>query len=406
MANSKPACFATAISFPLAVGLLAAALAARADAVADWNATAIAVTATPPNSILQSRVLAIVQGAMFDAAIAVERRYPPMGADVIAGPEASQQAAIAAAAHGILSRLAPGQQVALDAALAATLAKVPPGAPRTNGINAGTEVAEKWIALRARDGADAKGTYTPAAGAGKWQPTPPANLPAILPGWGAVKPFVLKSAHQFDLKGPPAPASEAFARDLAEVRDLGARESSTRTADQTAAAIFWTIQTPVVWNAAARAASAARSLGSLESARVLALVNFACADSQIAGFEMKYRVSHWRPVTAIRQGGDAGWEPLLATPPHPEYPSAHMLCSGAAEAVLKGYFGADRVNVSVMYPPGAGITRSYGSFSQIAQEVEGARVWGGIHYRSADVDGRDLGRRIGEYVLEKFPPAR
>jgi hypothetical protein len=401
MSDSKP--------LALAAAMILLATAARADSVADWNATAIAATAVPPNSVLQSRVLAIVQAAVFDAANAVEHRYPPLGADVRAPSGASLDAAVASAAHGVLVRLAPGQQAMLDAALDAALAKIPQSPAKTDGINAGSEAAEKWIAARAKDGADAKATFTPVAGVGKWQPTPPQHAPGILPQWGNVTPFALKSARQFDVKGPPAPGSEAFARDLAEVRDVGARDSRTRTADQTASAIFWTIQTPVVWNAAARAASAARGLGPLEAARVLALVNFACADSQIAGFEVKYRIPHWRPVTAIRQTGgaaDAAWEPLIATPPHPDYPSAHLLCSGASEAVLKGYFGNDKVAVSVTFPTGFGVTRSWSGFSQIAQDVEGARIWGGIHFRTADVDGRDLGRRIGEFVLDKYPAAR
>jgi hypothetical protein len=388
----------------LAAAILAVATPAHADVVSDWNATALIVTAVPPNSILQSRALAIVQAAVFDAANAIERRFPTMGFGVQAPPGALVDAAVASAAHGVLVRIAPTQRGLLDAALDASLAKLQPGQGKTDGINVGSEVAEKWIALRAKDGADAKVTWSPPAGTGKWQPAPPANLPGILPQWGTLTPFAIKSARQFEAKGPPAPTSEAFARDLAEVRDVGARDSRTRTADQTAAAIFWTIQTPVVWNTAARAASADRGLSPVETARALALVNFACADSQIAGFEMKYRTAHWRPITAIRASGnatDTNWEPLLMTPPHPEYPSAHLLCSGASEAVLKGLFG-DKVHVSVTYPPGSGTTRTWSSFSQISQEVEGARIWGGIHYRTSDVDGRDIGRRIGEHVLEKF----
>jgi len=395
-------------SVAFAAAALCAATPACAGPAADWNATAVAATAAPPNSVLQSRVLAIVQGAVFDAANAVEQRYPPMAVDVRAAPGASVDAAIASAAHGVLVRLAPAQKQTLDAALQASLDRIPAGAGKIDGINAGSEAAEKWIARRAKDGADAKVAFSPSAGAGKWQPTPPQNVPAILTQWGTVTPFAIRSAHLPDVKGPPALDGEAFAKDLAEVRELGARNSRTRTADQTASAIFWTIQTPVVWNAAARAASAARGLAPVEEARVLALVNFACADSQIAGFEMKYRAPYWRPITAIRAGGaaDAGWEPLIVTPPHPEYPSAHSLCSGAAEAVLKGVFDADKVEVAVTYPPGFGVTRSWSSFSQISLDVQGARVWGGIHFRTAVVDGRDIGRRIGEQVLARFSPAR
>lgn len=375
---------------------------ARADVVNDWNATAIAVTASPPNSILQSRVLATVQAAVLDAATtaALQGQSTTAGERPQAG--ASLDAAVASSAHAVLVRLVPSQQTTLDATLAASLAQLPDGDAKNAGIEAGRAAASAWLARRADDGADAKVVYRPAPGMGQWQPTPPDSMAGILPHWGAVRPFVLKSAQQFEVGRPPAMGSERMARDLAEVREVGARNSRTRTADQTAAAVFWTIQTPVIWNAAARSAAQAHHLGPLETARVLALVNVACADSQIAGFEAKYRIAHWRPVTAIRQTADPSWEPLLVTPPHHEYPSAHALCSGAAEAVLTSYFRSDAVELTMTYPQGSGVTRSYGSFSQIANEVDNARVWGGIHFRSADEDDRNMGRRIGEYVWEWY----
>ncbi|MGZ6070545.1 MAG: vanadium-dependent haloperoxidase, partial [Myxococcaceae bacterium] len=160
-----------------------------------------------------------------------------------------------------------------------------------------------------------------------------------------------------------------------------------------------------------RAAAEARGNTREENARLFAALNVACNDAHVAAFEAKYRIQHWRPVTAIRAraapgSAEASWEPLLATPAHPDYPSTHATCSGAAEAVLKGFFGRDQVAVSVTYPPIFGVTRSYASFSQMAREVDEARIWGGIHFRSADVDGHDLGRRVGEYVLARFPAPR
>ena len=201
---------------------------------------------------------------------------------------------------------------------------------------------------------DAKVVFTPKAGAGLYQVTLPHSMAAILPQWGSVTPFVVRGRSGLAFKGPPPVTSEEFARDFEEVKAAGARNSTTRTADQTAAAVFWTVQTAVPWHAAARAASAARDLTVAQNARLFAILSMATADSQIIAFEEKYRNPHWRPITAIRGAstlgnpalkGDPQWEPLLGTPPHPEYPSAHAAFSGAAEAVLTKYFDTDSVHV-------------------------------------------------------------
>jgi hypothetical protein len=384
----------------------------RADAVTDWNVIAINATAVPPNSILQSRVLAIVHGAIYDAVRAVDRSGPAYAVDVQAPDGTAVDAAVAAAAHGTLIRLAPTQRLMLDAAFAAALARIPDGQGKTDGIGVGSQIAEKAVALRSKDQSDAKTTFTAKPGIGAYQLTPPHSVPAILPHWGAVTPFVLRGTGGLQFKGPPAVTSAEFARDFHEIKSLGARNSTTRTADQTAAAIFWTIQTGVPWHAAARAASAAKRLTVSDNAKLFAMLAMATADSQILGFDEKYRRLHWRPITAIRAApqlniptlkGDPDWEPLLVTPQQPDYPSAHAIFSGAAEAVLRGFFGGDEVNVSVTYPGPFGVVRSYRSFSQITEEVDNARVWGGIHFRTADTHGSEAGRKIGAIVLRDFP---
>jgi hypothetical protein len=385
---------------------------AQADTVTDWNVIALNATAVPPNAILQSRSLAIVHGAIYDAVCAVDRKSGVYAVNLEAPAGTLVEAAVAAAAHGTLVRLAPAQQPMLDAALNVSLSNIPDGPGKIAGIALGGQIAEKIVALRSSDGADAKVTFTPKASAGLYQLTPPQSLPAILSQWGAVTPFVLRSRTGLDLKGAPAITTAQFARDFEEVKSVGARNSTTRTADQTAAAIFWTVQTAVPWHAAARAASSAKRLSLSENARLFALLTMASADSQIIAFEEKYQRPHWRPITAIRAAtdlgipalkGDAGWEPLLVTPPHPEYPSAHAIFSGAAEAVLRGFFGSDEINVSVTAPGPFGVTRTYRQFSELTAEVDNARVWGGIHFRSADVDGTEIGRKIGEIVLREFP---
>ena len=383
---------------------------ARADVVTEWNVIALNATAVPPNSVLQSRTLAIVHAAIYDAARAVDQKSPAYAVDLKASPGSFVDAAIAAAAHGVLVRLAPMQRSVLDGALNATLSKIAQGQGKSDGIDIGAQVAEKIVALRSSDGADAKLVFTPKPGPGLYQLTPQSG-PAILPQWGSVKPFVLRTITGLEFKGPPAVTSSAFARDFEEVKDVGARNSTTRTPDQTAAAIFWVVQTAVPWHAAARAASAAKGLSVSENARLFALLSLATADSQIVGFQEKYARPHWRPMTALRAAvdldipglkGDRAWEPLLVTPPHPEYPSAHATFSGAAEVVLKTFFGSDAVEVSVTYPVPLGITRTYKTFSEITEEVDNARVWGGIHFRSADRDGSEIGRKIGAQVMREF----
>src|SRR5207237_1310758 len=230
---------------------------------------------------------------------------------------------------------------------------------------------------------------------GLYQLTPQSG-PAILMQWGDVKPFVLRSMEGLEFKGAPDFGSADFARDFEESKSVGARNSTTRTADQTAAAIFWTVQTAVPWHAAARAASAAEGLSLSDNARLFALLSMASADSQIIAFEEKYKRPHWRPITAIRAAvdlnspaldGNAGWEPLLVTPPHPEYPSAHAVFSGAAEAVLHAFFGRDEVDVSVTAPGPFGVTRTYRKFSELTEGVNNQRARSGIHYRGARVRG-------------------
>jgi hypothetical protein len=383
----------------------------HADAVSDWNAVAIEATAIPPNSILQSRVLAIVHAAIYDAARTVTREAPSYAIDVQRAGPIEIDAAIASAAREVLTRLAPSQAATIETAYQAALGKIPDGAAKTNGLDLGKEVAEKLLALRAADGFNAKVDVTLKEGPGLYQVTPPHGLRPILSGWGQVKPFVVQ-VDSVSSAAPPALTSPQFAADFKEVKEVGARNSKSRTADQTAAAVFWTVQTAVPWFAAARAASAARPAPVLDNARVFAMLAVATADSQIACFKYKYDYLHWRPITAIRAAatqkigslvGDATWEPLLGTPPHPEYPSAHACFSGAAEAVLRGVLKTDGVQVSVTHPPVFGVTRTYASFSAIAKEVNDARVWGGIHFRTADIQGYELGKRVGEAVLKDFP---
>ncbi len=391
-----------------AATILLVAANARADAVTDWNVIAIRATEVAGAPVpVQTRAMSLVHAAVFDAVNSIEGKYSPYGIEVRPGPGASPEAAAAAAAHGVLERLYPLQKPIHDAALAAALAKIPESAERAQGVRLGQEVAERHFTLRKDDGASAQVSYQFATGAGIYQATPPMNASPILPQWRNVRPFIITGARQFAWQGPPAVGSAAFARDFNEVKRLGGRASSERTNEQTAIAIHWAGSEVPPFNAVARAAAAAKGLKLVDSARLLALLNMAMADSLIAGFEAKYATNYWRPVTAIRNAGlaanaaiaaDPAWEPLLVTPPHPEYLSAHCLGAGAAVAVLQHVFEGDRLATSYVYPP-LGVALKWDSFSQIAREVEDARVWGGIHYRTAVEHGTQVGRQVGDYVV-------
>jgi hypothetical protein len=402
---------------PRITALLAFALLAgpaSADVVTDWNTTATTVTAGP--AAPQIRAYALMHAAIHDAVNAVDRRYQAYAVDMKAPPGASMDAAVAAAGHAVLSTLVPAQKAALDAALSASVAKIPEGQARTDGLAIGKQVADRLLALRSDDGFTAKvEVKLPAAAPGVWQLTPGFPAPAGTQ-LGQMKPMAVAKPAAFDVGGPPPIASEQFARDFGEIKAIGARSSATRTADETAAAIFWTANAMAVWNAVARIASRAHELGVPETARLFALLNIAGFDSAIVAWEQKYRYNYWRPYNAIRFPGGPGnaalrgdptWEPLLQTPGHPDYPSAHCVFSGAAAETLRRFFADDRAETSFTHPPLFGVTRSWKSFTEIETEVVNARVWAGIHFRTADEKGTIVGRKIGEYVVrQKLLPVK
>jgi hypothetical protein len=397
----------------LLAGIVAAGTAARADVVTEWNQIALAATAQT-NSAAESRALAIMHAAVFDAVNSIDRRYTPYAVDIKADPRSSIDAAGAKAAHDTLAGLFPAQRATFDAALDATLAKVAVAAERDAGLAVGAEVAEKFLAQRVDDGAARKIDHAPRNGAGQWQPTPPGFAPMVLAQWGEIKTFVLQSPKELNVAGPPALDSAAYTKDLEQVRRLGARDSKERSADQTAAAIFWAINTGVPWNAAARAAATAAAAAAtaapkrgpsvVDNARIFALLNMAGADAYIAALAIKRQYTFWRPVTAIRNAAvDAqpDWEPLLNTPAHPDYVSGHCIYSGAAAQVLRRFFAGDGAPFSATFGGVNGITRRYSGFTQAEHEVEAARVWAGIHFATANAHGIALGRQIADLALRR-----
>lgn len=396
----------------VAAAVALASLSARADVVTDWNQITLDAThlvvGFAGGSWFQVRTLAHTHAAIFDAVNAIERKYAPYAVDIKAPAGASTDAAAASAAHAVLAAESPTQKAVLDRALAATLAKVPDGAGKSDGIALGKEVATKLLALRSDDGATDPAVFqVPPPAPGVWQQTPQFG-PPIYYAWRKVPPMAIKDVRGYDIGGPPALDSPRYARDYNEIKAVGARNSTTRSAEQTAVAVYWTVQTMIPWNKAAQAAATARNLSVVDSARLFALLNIAAHDTQVVGSEQKYRYNYWRPYNAIRFAGgpgspalasDPNWEPVINTPGFPDYPAGHCITSGGALGVLLALFPDDKVSVSDTHIPRVGVVRSWTSFTQMATEVENARVWGGIHFRSADEDGTRMGRKIGVDVV-------
>ena len=382
-----------------------AELSAPADEVLNWNAIA-QVTTLPTAPPMASRNLAITQVAVFDAVNAIVRSYSPYAVKLRAPNGASPVAAAVAAAHYELAHLYPAAQASLDASFVTSLAAIPDGQSETDGVAVGESVAEQILALRATDGWDTVVPYTPGTAPGDWIPTPPAFAPPVGPGWGAVTPFFLERGNQFRLGPPPALTSARYTRDFEETKLLGSAVA-TRTQEQIDIPKFWAVSGTQGWNLVARELVAAKGIHLAKSARILALLNMAGADAVIACWDTKYAYSFWRPVTAIRAAdtdgnpatlADAAWAPFVGTPPFPDYVSGHATYAGTAKRVLKKFFG-DKVNLTLTSPVLPGVTRSYSSLTQIADEIDNARVWGGIHFRFSQNLGRKLGDDVGRFIV-------
>ena len=224
-------------------------------------------------------------------------------------------------------------------------------------------------------------------------------------------PFVLHQSSQFEPAGPPSLSSSRYARDYNEVKEIGALDSVGRTDDQSMIAQFWYENASSIWSRFTHLAAQTQGLDDWETARLLALINPAMSDGIIAGWQAKSDFNRWRPVTAIRAGdsdgneatvGDTMWSSFLESPPQPDYPSGHSVVAGAAAQVLRRFFGTDYIPfIATSGVPFAGLTRSFTSFSEAAEENADARVYAGIHTRSAVKDGTRQGEKIGRFVFDK-----
>jgi hypothetical protein len=394
---------------PITIILAGLSSPVSADVIADWNEKAVAFVTKhrmlPPQA---ERVVASVHVAMFDAVNSIERRYRPYRLAVTTAKDTSKETAAAVAAGMVLAGLHPKDAEELNSLMGTYLATIPPGAAKSEGIKVGQEIAAKIIAERKVDGADAPDAYRPKTRPGVYVPTPITASSM----WPNVKPFAMTSASQFRPQ-PPIPLNgEEWAADYNEIKALGGRTSTKRTARQTEDGQFWLITGPASYYPIVRQLVVAKKMDLVDSARFMALASTAAADAYISVFDAKYHYDFWRPITAIRNADnddnpaterDATWQPIDNTPMHPEYPCAHCITSAAVAAVIEAALGsADIPEVTMSSPTAPGATHRWTNVWAYADEVSMARIYAGFHYRFSTRVGQDMGGKIGQLVVQNL----
>ncbi|MFL5925625.1 MAG: vanadium-dependent haloperoxidase [Gaiellaceae bacterium] len=335
-------------------------------------------------------------------------------------------AAVTQAAYDVLVNYFPSQQANLSALHDAALAAIPDGAAKRNGIMYGDLAAAKVIRGRMNDGLmtpiATTSPYTPLAPApGVWRLTPAAYAPAQTPWMANVRPFILDNTDHFMPPPPPSLQSQEWVNAFNEVESLGAVNSATRTQPETDTALFYAANVNRQFNLLARTIATNENLDVPQTARLLAEVNEVGADAMIAMMNAKYHYQLWRPVTAIDPGsvhndglgpvpgsGDGnlltievpGWRPLLPTPNHPEYPSAHCTITSAVSEVIAHWMGTDAINIDLQGNANFSATRHFATVQDLVTEVENARVWAGLHYRFSTIAGAQLGKEVADYDLD------
>jgi len=388
----------------------------NADIVTDWNEAALeSIRASNTSPPAASRNLAILHAAIYDAVNGVRPTHEPYLVAPAAPRGASAEAAAVAAAHDVLTALYPTRAPTFDALRDGHFAALPANPRRRTGADWGTLVAAAIIAARSNDGSNAVSPWPGSDEPGAWRPTISFGgliRPALLPLWGQVQLFALDNRHEFRPPAPPSLTSPQYAAEIEQVRLVGRLESATRTVEQTEIAQFWgygpgSSTPPGHWNQIAQTIAQQQHNSLAENARLFALLNFALADAAIVSWDCKYVFQLWRPITAIQLAdtdsnpqttADPFWLPLLPTPPFPEYTSGHSTFSGAAATVLAVFYADDRVPFDAISDDLPGVRRSYEGFWQAALESGMSRIYGGIHFMSANVQGLEIGARTGTYV--------
>jgi membrane-associated phospholipid phosphatase len=387
--------------------------------VVQWNRNLLVILRTPgaqPANIHPTRTFAIMHAAIYDAVNAIDQTRQVYQIHVAgAARNGSQEAAASAAAYKVLIALYPTLQTVLTTDLDQSLALVPDGAEKSEGVRIGTLVADQLMAIRDNDGASTQpGPVSVNSGnvPGEYESTPPNFPKAQFTLWSRVAPFTLLQASQFRPEPPPALTSQTYSNDLNEIQSIGRTHSTTATVSQMIAGRFWNGPIQNYWNEITQSAALSNRLTTAQSARLFALLNVSLADGVIAFYDAKYTYNLWRPISAIRDAdndgnpetiGDPTWLPEVGnTPSDPSYPGAHAVISAAAASVLQSYFGSDEFQFSVTSEVLAGVQRSFDTFSSAADEATFSRIFAGVHFRTDLTAGQQLGTRVATWAVSGF----
>lgn len=387
--------------------------------VVQWNKNLLVIVRTAgaqPATIHPTRSFAIMHAAIYDAVNVIDRSHRPYLVR-LAPPQrnASQEAAADAAAHEVLVSLYPAFTATLDTELQQSLAQIPDGEGKAEGIGIGQTVADRVLALRNTDGANSSPIpYTFGTAPGDYQSTPP-NFPPQpqFTHWSHVTPFALARADQFRPGPPPALTSDRYSDAFNQVKSLGIINSTTATADEMLIGQFWNGAIQNYWNEITQTASVGHHLTTAENARLFALLNLSLADSVIAFYDAKYTYNFWRPVTAIRAADtdnnpetlvDLAWLPEGGknTAPDPSYPGAHAAISAAGAKVLASFFNEDDFGFNVTSEVLPGVERSFTSFSGAFEEASLSRILAGQHFTFDEQAGGRLGHKVADFVVDNF----
>ena len=382
----------------------AAVVPVTGDVVLYWNQLFLGTT---PYSPAQARPAALLNIAVHDAANATLGNADYSYLQHVTNAGGDTRAAVSVAAHDVLVSQYAGRAAEFDAALVASLALIPDGTAKTNGMATGAKFAAAALANRAHDGYfDVVPPYVPSGLPGRYAPTPPGFGPPVNPQLATADTWLMTSNDQFRAPPPPELTSAQYTAAFNEVRDIGSATSGTRSAEQTAAAQYWAVtQGTGPWLQAAIDISQASGASTLANARTLAKLSVGVADAILVAWDSKFHYDYWRPVTAIRAADTdgnpdtdavAGWTPLLVTPPHQSYVSAHSTISGAAARILEAALG-DTHDFCVT---SLGVNRCWTSFSDAEMESVNSRLWGGIHWRFDNEAGLAAGEALGAYTFD------
>lgn len=379
-------------------------------AAATVNASGAAATTPEEQRPVFNVDLATVSLAVYDASAAIDGRFKLFGpAPVAPTAGASMDAAVGAAAYGVLRVLFPNRGSQYEAAYASFVDGLPAGEARDKGLALGAEMARNMVTLRANDGRSiVLAAYAPGTAAGKFRGANPANR-----FYPSIKPFVLERIDQFRPAPPPALDSAVYATDFAEVKAYGATASNSRSAEQLEIARFHTEVPPLFLSR--NFGQFARTTSNLaDAARLVALIYVANSDAINACFEAKYFYEAWRPQSAIaladtdgnsQTEADPAWTPVVPSPNHPEYPAAHGCTAGSLGEVLRQYYGTSAVSFTFDSKV-TGTSRSYASTDAMIEELKLARIYGGMHFRYSSTAGAELGGKTAAFILQNKFGAR